>query len=89
MAENSATPHGEELVGSQHATNGRAGGTKPIGDIEGDTSGKHVAKGSSSGTQLVHVILRGTSAEEEEWYKYACRIVEEPAIDDFQGVHPD
>ncbi len=89
MVENSATPHGEELVGKQHTTDGRAGDTKARGDVQGDTSGEHVAEGNSAGTQPIRGTLRGTSAEEEEWYKCACRIVREPATDDLQGVHPD
>lgn len=58
MAENSATLHGQELVGSQHATDSRAGDTKATGDIRDDTSSKYAAEGSSVGTQLVRGILR-------------------------------
>jgi len=82
MVENSATSHREELVGSQHATDGKAGDTKAISNIQGNMSGEHAVEGSSAGTQLVCGILRGTSAEEEEWYKYACRIVQEPTTND-------
>lgn len=77
MVENSAT---------LHATDSRAGDTKATGDVRGNTLSKHAAEGSSVGTQPVREILCCTSAE-EEWYKYACRIVEEPATDDLQGVH--
>lgn len=73
MVENSTTPHGEELVGIQHATDGRAGDTKAIGDVQGDTSGKHAAESSSTGIQPVRGILCGTSIEEGDWVS-RCRL---------------
>lgn len=70
-----ATPHGKELGGSQQATEGRAG----------DTFGPHAAAGSSTGIQPTRGLQTGASAEEEEWYQYACLIKEEPAPDDLSN----
>lgn len=64
MVENSATLHGQELVGSQHATDNRAGDTKATGDIRDDTSSKYAAEGNSVITQPVRRILRGSRGGE-------------------------
>lgn len=64
MVENSATLHGEELVGSQHATDSRAGDTKTTGDTRDAKSSKYAAEGSSVGTQPVRGILRGSKGGE-------------------------
>lgn len=67
--------HGEVLARSKHATEVRAGGTKVVGGISDDTSNKHAAEGSSVGIQAVSGSPRDTSAEDDDWYEYACRII--------------
>jgi len=68
--------HGEELAGGKHAMEYRAG----------STSGKHAGTGSSAGPQAIDGLLHGTSAEDDDWYECACRIMEERPPDETQGV---
>lgn len=87
MEEKIGTLHGKELAGSKHVTGGRAGGTNAFGGDLGDMFGKHATEGSSTGIQTIGGILHDTSAKDDDWYKYACHIIEEPALDGIQGVH--
>lgn len=74
MVENSATLHGQELVGSHHATDSRAGDTKA--QVTSGTTRQANMQQRAALLALNQFVEYCAGAEEEKWYKYVCRIVE-------------
>jgi len=67
------------VAGSQHVDEGRLSNTQASGSGHGDTSRMHVGACSIQGDHPAHG--HGASDEDEDSDKYACPIVEEPALD--------
>lgn len=72
-----ATLHGKAPAGNQQAVGSMLGNTQGSGSQRGNTSGLHAGSGNAKTGHPIHET--DMTAEEDHWYKYACRIEEEPA----------
>lgn len=72
-----AALHVKAVAGSQPTTDSKHGDTRASGSRQGDTSAMQVGTGSIEAVPPAQG--HGVPDEDDDWYKQACRIKEEPA----------